>query len=47
MTERRFGVMVTSLGANPMPLVVEGSTYGDAGGFRWESGSSAIATRLR
>jgi hypothetical protein len=47
MTERRFGVMVTSLGANPMPLVVEGSTYGDAGGSRWESGSSAVATRLR
>ncbi|MBA2356590.1 MAG: IPT/TIG domain-containing protein [Acidobacteria bacterium] len=47
MAGKRFGVVVTSLGTSPALLVVEGSTYNDAGTVRWEGGSSALGTRLR
>lgn len=47
MAGRRFAVVVSSVGTDPEPLVVEGSVYGGAGGLRWESGSSAVGTRLR
>ena len=43
---KRFGVLVESLGTTPAQLVVERAMYGDAGGVRWAAGSNALATRL-
>lgn len=44
---RRFGVVVESTGASPVPLVVERSTYGSAAGVRWAAGSNTLGTRLQ
>jgi hypothetical protein len=47
MAGKRFGVVVTSLGTTPAPLVVEGSVYGDSMGQAWASGSNAMGIRIR
>ena len=41
-----FGVLVESLGAEPAPLVVEGSYYWNAGGRVWAAGGNVLATPL-
>ena len=43
---RRFGVVVESKGASPVPIVVERAMYSDAGGVRWAAGTNALATPL-
>jgi hypothetical protein len=43
----RFGALVESLGATPMPLVVERSMYTNAGGVVWAAGTNAVGTRLQ
>lgn len=43
----RFGVLVESLGDQPVPIVVERAMYADAPGQPWASGTSVLATRLR
>lgn len=45
--DRRFSAIVESDAATPLALVVEHSTYWNAGGVFWSAGSSATATRLR
>ncbi|HTV00982.1 MAG TPA: hypothetical protein VMF13_10605, partial [Luteitalea sp.] len=47
MANKQFAVILTSVGAVPMPIIVEGSTYNDSVGERWAAGSSALGTRLR
>lgn len=44
---RAFGVLVESVGLGAAPIVVESAVYGDAEGVRWQSGSNALATKLR
>ena len=41
---KRFGVVVESLGTTPAQIVVEWSTYWDAGGQAWAAGTNALAT---
>lgn len=43
---RRFGVVVESLGAVPALLVVERATYWNSDGVVWAAGASALGTRL-
>jgi hypothetical protein len=44
---RRFGLIVESLGPGPLPpLVVERSTYWDAGGMVWAAGVNTLATPI-
>lgn len=45
-TDRRFAVLVESLGGTPVQLVVERAMYWDAAGQRWAAGTAALATRL-
>ena len=42
----RYGVVVESLGPNPVPLVVERATYANPGGVQWGRGGNALATPL-
>lgn len=44
---KRFGVVVESLGTEPVPIVVERAMYRDADGVRWAAGSNAPATRIQ
>lgn len=44
--DRRFGVLVESLGERPVPIVAERAVYADGGGVRWASGTAASGTRL-
>ena len=45
---RRFGALIESVGADPIPIVVERAMYADgAGQQRWAVGSNVLATRLR
>ncbi len=44
---RAFSVIVESIGASPVPLVVEGSRYASPGGQLWGAGGAALATRLQ
>jgi hypothetical protein len=44
---RRFSVVVDSLGATPAQLVVERAMYSNAGGVTWSAGTAAVATRLQ
>ena len=44
---QRFGAVVESVGADPVPLIVERAMYNDAGGVRWAAGTSAFGTLLR
>jgi hypothetical protein len=41
-----FGVLVEALGSAPIELVVERSTYWNAGGVFWAAGTNALAARL-
>ncbi|MFN8060706.1 MAG: SdrD B-like domain-containing protein [Vicinamibacterales bacterium] len=43
----RFSVEVESLGASPVPIIVERSTYGSIPGQRWASGSNVFGTKLK
>ena len=43
---RRFGVVVESVGAAPVPLVVERAMYASVGGVLWSSGTNALATPI-
>jgi hypothetical protein len=43
---RRFGALIESFGASPVPLVVERAMYTSAGGVLWSGGTNALATRL-
>jgi hypothetical protein len=43
----RFGVLVQSLGATPVPIVVEGAFYWTVDGVLWAAGSNLVATRLQ
>jgi uncharacterized repeat protein (TIGR03803 family) len=40
----RVGVVVESLGENPVPIVVERATYASPGGTFWGSGGNALAS---
>ena len=44
---RRFATLVESLGAAPVPLVVERAMYWDANGVVWAAGTAALGARLR
>jgi hypothetical protein len=44
--DRRFGVLVESLGGSPAQLVVERAMYSNADGVTWAAGTNALATRL-
>jgi hypothetical protein len=43
---RRFGIVVQSLGDTPAQIVVERAMYSNAGGVLWSAGTAAVATRL-
>ena len=43
---RRYGVLVESLGATPAELVVERAMYTNANGVIWGAGTNALATKL-
>lgn len=45
--DRSYGVLVESLGTNPMPIVVERAMYSDARGVTWAAGTNVLATRLQ
>ena len=44
--DRRFGVVVESVGVAPLALVVERAQYWDALGQRWAAGTNALGTPL-
>jgi CSLREA domain-containing protein len=48
---RRFGIIVTSVGANPAPVVVELSVYNNTpwngGSLFWGAGTNTVGTRVR
>jgi hypothetical protein len=46
-SNRRFGVLVESLGDTPAQIVVERAMYHNAGATFWAAGTNALATRLR
>jgi hypothetical protein len=46
-TNRRFSIIVDSLGTTPAQLVVERSMYSSPGGVVWAAGTAAVATRLQ
>jgi hypothetical protein len=43
---KRFGILVESLGASPAPIVVERAIYTSSGGVGWAAGTNAVATPL-
>jgi hypothetical protein len=43
---RVTGVLVRGFGPSPLQLVVEGASYGSAGGVFWATGSNALATPI-
>jgi len=44
--DRRYGILVESLGGTPAQLVVERAMYANAMGIIWAAGTNALATRL-
>jgi uncharacterized repeat protein (TIGR01451 family) len=42
-----FSVIAESIGATPVPIVVEGSRYASPGGQLWGAGAAALGTRLQ
>jgi hypothetical protein len=42
----RFGVLVESIGASPVPIVVEGAFYWTIDGVLWAAGSNLVATPI-
>jgi hypothetical protein len=45
--DRRFGVVVESLGAVPPEIVVERAIYSSPNGQTWAAGTNSVATRIR
>ena len=43
----RFGTRVESLGATPVPIVVERAMYTSPGGATWAAGTNALGTKLQ
>ncbi len=43
---RRFGIVVESMGLAPVPLVVERAMYASVGGVLWSAGTNALATPI-
>ncbi len=43
---KRFGMIVESLGGQPIQTVVERAMYSNAHGVRWAAGTNALATRI-
>ena len=43
---RGFGALIESLGATPVPIVVERAMYSDAGGIVWAAGTDALGTPI-
>ena len=41
-----FGALIESLGATPVPIVVERAMYSDAGGVVWAAGTDALGTPI-
>ncbi|MGE3841439.1 MAG: hypothetical protein AB7I50_07615 [Vicinamibacterales bacterium] len=41
-----FGALIESIGASPVPIVVERAMYNDAGGQFWRAGNDALGTPL-
>jgi hypothetical protein len=46
VSQPTFGVLVESVGASPVQLVVESSTYRSTYGTQWLAGGNALATPL-
>ncbi len=44
---KRFGMIVESIGGQPIQIVVERAMYSDAQGVNWAAGTNALATRLQ
>lgn len=47
MADKKFGVVVESVGALPAQIATEASVYMSADGVTWSAGSNAVATRLK
>jgi len=47
-TDRRYGVLIESVGTTPAQIVVERAMYAnDDAGVTWAAGTNAVATRIR
>ena len=44
---KRFGAVVTSIGATPAQIVVERAMYTSPNGDTWTAGTNAVATKLQ
>jgi uncharacterized repeat protein (TIGR01451 family) len=44
---KRFGMIVESIGGQPIQIVVERAMYSDAQGVNWAAGTNALATKLQ
>jgi hypothetical protein len=44
---KRFGMIVESLGGQPIQIVVERAMYSNAQGVNWAAGTNAVATKLQ
>jgi uncharacterized repeat protein (TIGR01451 family) len=44
---RRFSIVIESVGAAPVPLVVEGARYSSTDGRFWSAGGAMLGTRLQ
>lgn len=45
--DRRYGVVVESVGGTPEQIVVERAMYANALGLTWAAGTNALATKLQ
>ena len=43
---KRFGTVIQSVGAAPVPIVVERAMYESPGGVTWAAGTDVVATRV-
>jgi hypothetical protein len=46
LRRERFATLVESIGASPVPIVVEGAFYWSSGGLLWSAGSGVVATPI-
>jgi uncharacterized repeat protein (TIGR01451 family) len=44
---KKFGMVIESIGATPAQIVVERAMYSDANGVNWAAGTNALATKLQ
>ena len=44
---KRYGIIVDSLGATPAQVVVERAMYSSANGVTWAAGTNSVATKLQ